>query len=131
MTSCNASSSHATLGEAFYQLNFKPWLIGIPILVYSQMAHMGIVTLSGPMRLKQYLKEFFIFLYSSTFLIYFTFALVLVLYFQYCMSDTASLNWVSTLHHAALEIICVYSVVVLNVFEVRVSVLGGAGGSVG
>ena len=122
VTSCNASSSHVTLGEAFYQFNFKPWLIGIPIFVYSQMTHMGAVTLSGPMRLKQYLKEFFILLYSSTFLIYFTFALVLVLYFQYCMSDTASLNWVSFLHHAALEIICVYSAVVLNVLKGRVSV---------
>ena len=93
--SCNSSSSNATLGEAFYQFNFKPWLVSIPIFVYAQVTHMGVVTLSGPMKSKQYLKEFFIFLLSSTFLIYCFVAVAVAMYFQYCVSNMASLNWVS------------------------------------
>ena len=67
VTHCNASSSHATLGEAFYQFNFKPWLVGIPIFVYSNLMHTGVVTLIRPMKPKKYLKQFFGFLCHQLF----------------------------------------------------------------
>ena len=98
VTSCNAgSSSNATLGEAFYQFNFKPWLVGIPIFVFSQEVHMGVITLARSITQKKYFKQFFGFLMSSTFCIYSVLAIAVAMYFQYCVSDTASLNWVSSI----------------------------------
>ena len=89
------SSHHLSFGEAFYHFDFRVWLIAIPIFVYSQLTHMGVVTLSGPMRPKKYMKQFFAFLMSSTFGIYSVLAISVAMYFQYKVNDTASLNWVS------------------------------------
>lgn len=111
VTHCNASSSNATLGEAFYHFNFKPWLVGIPIFVYSQLTHMGIITLAGPMTPKKYFKQFFGFLMSSTFCIYSVLAIAVAMYFQYCVSDTASLNWLPWLEldgYVALKVLSYY-----------------------
>ena len=104
----STNSSHLSFGEAFLHFDFKVWLTGIPIFVFSQLTHQGIVTLTGPMRQKRYLKQFFAFLISSTFGIYSVMAISVAIYFQGHVSNTASLNWVSACNVYCCVCVCTY-----------------------
>ena len=89
-------NSSRTINEVMLDFNWRGWMIAIPVMIYSHNLHMGIPSLSHPVRQKQYLKTFFDVQYFLNLIMYLLLGVVVPSWYRNCTNETITLNWVSS-----------------------------------
>ena len=98
---CN--SSYHNYGHQILKFDFKGWLVAIPIVVFAQILHQGIPSMTQPIRAKKWLGAFFAVVFISTTFLYMSLGITMSLWFKDRIQETATLNFVSDVN----DIVCV------------------------
>lgn len=89
----NGSTTSAI--DIVLRLDYQGWLESIPIFVFSILLHQAIPTLTHPVRQKKYLRGYFNTVFATVGLIYLSIGILASLWFNSCVNETVTLNWVS------------------------------------
>ena len=82
-------------GRQISKFNFNGWLVAIGIIVYAQILHSGIPSMTQPIKEKKWLGLFFAVVFVSTTLLYWSLGVSMSLWFKQSIEETATLNFVS------------------------------------
>ena len=83
-------------GHELFKFDYSGWLLSVPVLAYGQILHMGIPSLTQPVRAKQRLRAFFAAVFTCTTLLYTSLGLLVSLWFKGYVQETCTLSFVST-----------------------------------
>lgn len=75
--------------------DWKNWLRGIPLFVFSVLMHQAIPSLTHPVKQKNLLRGYFNAVYITAGAIYLLLGIIVALCFQETVNESAILNWVS------------------------------------
>lgn len=89
------NSSHYDYGDQILKFNFDGWLVAIGIIVYAQILHSGIPSMTQPIKAKKWLGVFFGVVFASTTLLYLLLGVTMSLWFKGNIQETGTLNFVS------------------------------------
>ena len=78
-------------------LKFDPigWLTAIPVFTYAFLLHLGIPSLTHPVKQKKYLSWLMVAMFVAALISYMSLGVVVPLWFKATIQETATLNWVS------------------------------------
>jgi len=82
-------------GHELFKFDYSGWLLSVPVLAYGQILHMGIPSLTQPVRAKKRLRAFFAAVFTCTTLLYTSLGLLVSLWFKGYVQETCTLNFVS------------------------------------
>lgn len=82
-------------GHELFKFNYGGWLLSVPVLAYGQILHMGIPSLTQPIKAKKWLRAFFAAVFTCTTLLYTSLGLLVSLWFKGNVQETCTLNFVS------------------------------------
>lgn len=91
----NLNGTNYNYGHELFKFNYAGWLLSIPLLTYGQILHMGIPSLTQPIRSKKWLRGFFAAVFTCTTLLYVSLGLLVSLWFKSAVQETCTLNFVS------------------------------------
>jgi len=94
-TNTTFNSSYHDYGHQILKFDFKGWLVAIPIIVFAQILHQGIPSMTQPIRAKKWLGVFFGVIFISTTILYMSVGVTMSLWFKGSIEETATLNFVS------------------------------------
>ena len=94
-TTTTFNRSYHDYGHQTLNFNFNGWLIAISIIVYAQILHSGIPSMTQPIRAKKWLGVFFGVVFASTTLLYLSLGVTMSLWFKESIEETGTLNFVS------------------------------------
>ena len=94
-TTATSNSSYHKYGHQILKFDFKGWLVAIPIILFAQILHQGIPSMTQPIRAKKWLGVFFAVVFMSTTLLYMSIGITMSLWFKGSIQETATLNFVS------------------------------------
>ena len=92
--SANSTEKYDYNHELF-KFNYSGWLLSVPVLAYGQILHMGIPSLTQPIKAKKWLRAFFAAVFICTTLLYTSLGLLVSLWFKGNIQETCTLNFVS------------------------------------
>ena len=92
-TRCN--ESYHNYGHQILKFDFNGWLVAISIIVYAQILHSGIPSMTQPIKAKKWLGVFFGVVFASTTLLYWLLGMSMSLWFKGSIEETGTLNFVS------------------------------------
>ena len=93
------NSSYHDYDHQILKFDFKGWLVAIPLVVFAQILHQGIPSMTQPIKAKKWLGVFFAVVFTSTTLLYMSLGITMSLWFKDSIQETATLNFVSDLDH--------------------------------
>ena len=93
-----------TIRDIIFKFDWRGWLIAMPVITYAFNVHMGIPSLTHPIKQKQYLHWLIMFAFGSIAFAYLSLGIVAPLWFRATIQETVTLNWVSR-----LLFLCVHS----------------------
>ena len=82
-------------GHQILKFDFNGWLIAIGIMVYAQILHSGIPSMTQPIKAKKQLGRFFAVVFGSTTFLYLSLGVTMSLWFKESIEETGTLNFVS------------------------------------
>lgn len=90
-------------------VKFDPrgWLTAVPVFTYAFLLHLGIPSLTHPVKQKKYLHWLLTAMFLSAFVCYMSLGLVVPLWLKATVQETVTLNWVSCVPCAVLCVVCV------------------------
>lgn len=74
----------------------KGWLTAIPVFTYAFLLHLGISSLTHPIKQKKYLSWLMTAMFLAALFCYMSLGVVVPLWFKATIQETVTLNWVST-----------------------------------
>ena len=89
------SESYHSYGHQMLKFDFNGWLVAISIMVYAQILHSGIPSMTQPIKAKKWLGVFFAVVFASTTLLYWMLGVSMSLWFKESIEETGTLNFVS------------------------------------
>ena len=89
----NESYNH--YGPQILKFDFNGWLVAISIIVYAQILHSGIPSMTQPIKAKKWLGVFFGVVFASTTLLYWLLGVSMSLWFKGSIEETGTLSFVS------------------------------------
>ena len=87
--------SYHDYGHQILKFDLNGWLIAIGIIVYAQILHSGIPSMTQPIKAKKQLGLFFGVVFASTTLLYLSLGVTMSLWFKESIEETGTLNFVS------------------------------------
>ena len=84
-----------TIRDTVFKFDWRGWLIAMPVITYAFTMHMGIPSLTHPIKQKQYLHWLILFTFGSVAFAYLSLGIVVPLWFRATTQETITLNWVS------------------------------------
>ena len=84
-----------TIRDIIFKFDWRGWLIAMPVVTYAFNVHMGIPSLTHPIKQKQYLHWLILFTFGSIAFAYLSLGIVVPLWFRATIQETITLNWVS------------------------------------
>ena len=87
--------ANAEMRLVVLRLDFKGWVLGIPLYTFAFVFHVGISTLTHPVKQKAYLHWLILAMFLSSLVCYMAMGVVPPLWFRASIQETCSLNWVS------------------------------------
>ena len=84
-----------TIHDIIFKFDWRGWLIAVPVITYAFTMHMGIPSLTHPIKQKQYLHWLILFTFGSVAFAYLSLGIVAPLWFRATIQETITLNWVS------------------------------------
>ena len=91
----NSTIEKYNYGHELFKFNYSGWLLAVPVLAYGQILHMGIPSLTQPIKAKKWLRAFFAAVFICTTLLYASLGLLVSLWFKDKVQETCTLNFVS------------------------------------
>ena len=85
----------SNLKASLIHFDWKSWLSSIPLFVFSVLLHQAIPSLTHPIRQKNLLRGHFNAVFITVGAIYVLLGILVALYFQDTINESAILNWVS------------------------------------
>ena len=82
-------------GHELFKFDYSGWLLSVPVLAYGQILHMGIPSLTQPVKAKKWLRAFFGAVFTCTTLLYTSLGLLVALWYKGEVQETCTLNFVS------------------------------------
>ena len=98
LASTNVTSPINVLSIRDIVLKFDPrgWLTSIPVFTYAFLLHLGISSLTHPIKQKKHLNWLMVSMFTAALLCYMSLGVVVPLWFKATIQETVTLNWVST-----------------------------------
>lgn len=87
----------SSVQDMLFHFDFSGWVVSVPIFVYAVALHQGIVSLTHPIKQKNYLRCLFNTLFSIVISLYILLGIVVSFWFRDGTNETVTLNWVSIL----------------------------------
>ena len=84
-----------TIRDIIFKFDWRGWLVAMPVITYAFTMHMGIPSLTHPIKQKQYLHWLILFTFGSVAFAYLSLGIVAPLWFRATTQETITLNWVS------------------------------------
>ena len=94
-TTTRHNSSYYNYSHQILKFQFNGWLVAISIMVYAQIIHSGIPSMTQPIKEKKWLGVFFGVVFASTTLLYWSLGVSMSLWFKGSIEETGTLNFVS------------------------------------
>ena len=88
-------NSSRTVTNVMLDFDWRGWMVAIPVMIYAHNLHMGIPSLSHPVREKRFLRTFFDVQFLLNLVMYLLLGVVVPLWYRNCITETITLNWVS------------------------------------
>lgn len=85
-----------SLQDIVVKFDPKGWLTGIPVYTYAFLLHLGISSLTHPIKQKKHLNWLMTAMFLAALLCYMSLGVVVPLWFKATTLETITLNWVST-----------------------------------
>ena len=92
---CNNSFHGHSYSHQILKFDFNGWMAAIGIIVFAQILHSGIPSMTQPIKAKKWLGVFFGVVFASTTLLYLSMGVTMSLWFKGNIQETATLNFVS------------------------------------
>ena len=73
----------------------KGWLTAVPVFTYAFILHLGISSLTHPIKQKKHLRWLMVVMFLAAFVCYMSLGVVVPLWFKATVQETITLNWVS------------------------------------
>ena len=93
-----SNKSYHDYGDQILKFEFNGWLMAISIIVYAQILHSGIPSMTQPIKEKKWLGVFFGVVFASTTFLYLLLGVTMSLWFKGSIQETGTLNFVSDYH---------------------------------
>ena len=84
----------SSIDDMVFRFDVNGWLISVPIFVYAVALQQGIVSLTHPIKQKNWLRALFNTLFTIVILLYITLGIVVAFWFRDGTNETCTLNWV-------------------------------------
>ena len=91
----NSTDEKYDYGHELFKFNYSGWLLSVPVLAYGQILHMGIPSLTQPVKAKRWLRAFFAAVFTCTTILYLSLGLLVSLWFKADVQETCTLNFAS------------------------------------
>ena len=101
----NFSMHIVTLQDIVVKFDPRGWLTAVPVFTYAFLLHLGISSLTHPVKQKKYLHWLLSAMFLSALICYMSLGVVVPLWLKATVQETVTLNWVSTVYlhvHVAL-----------------------------
>ena len=84
-----------TIKDIVAKFDLKGWLTAIPVFTYAFLLHLGIPSLTHPVKQKKYLSWLMAAMFLAALICYMSLGVVVPLWFKANIQETVTLNWVS------------------------------------
>lgn len=85
----------SSISDILFHFDFNGWVVSIPVFVYAVALQQGIVSLTHPIKQKNWLRGLFNTLFLIVVLLYVCLGIVVAFWFRDGTNETCTLNWVS------------------------------------